>query len=1033
MNSFPSLAEGYANEACTLPAFGGINLMQTRRELEEVLGRIGQYGFFDEYTKHDITHIDAMLDKLKWVVTPTTRDAMTPADWLLIVLSVYFHDLGMLITKEEYERRAESDFADFCNNKLTTHDPDGRDYSARLSKLDEEAREKFLYQEFVRFHHAARVKMWIEGDASPKLGASDRVIAEIQRLIGQLEFVFKEDLAKVCESHHLDDLFDTKKYPVEQYYGSSNGERANVQFAAVLLRTVDLLHITKDRTPSVAFRIFNPSDPISQNEWAKQSAVRNVVSMLGVDKDGNPSESATQDTVAVHATFTDENGFFGLTSYLKYAADELRVSSELIQRSRVKYGTKHEFPWRTIDTTRVEARGFLTEPFQFTIDQDKVLDLLTGHTLYNDTNVVLRELIQNSIDAVRLHHGKEAQVSGRVEVVWDSKARTLEVCDNGTGMTQGVIENNLLRAGSSRYQESEFKKQNPEFSPISRFGIGVLSTFMVADQVEIITCHKDEEKARQLSLRSVHGQYLVRTLDKNQEVPERIREHGTIVRLTLRPSASLESVTKTLEHWVVLPGCRVSAREDEGDALSIGHETVGDALKAAIARSNPGLASLLEKGAVRVVERKSENEGMTIAYALRWNEHFREWMFLADGGARRRQAIDSTQNLLSGVCVAGVRVEASTPGFLSAGPIVALANTQGPSAPRTNVARSSLEPTSELSVFVSECYQAYSAHVIEEMQLLQNERKHSITWATEESVFIAGPLMRQGHPASQDALRAALRQVPFFLVEEGGLRQRFTAHELQQFNSIESTESAVTEHVEYLLRELPGGTRESVVALLDSGKGASNSQRPPVLCSRLGRAQDVDDLFLADWEIGKVKGDIANRSCDVTWLKRSERPRWSREHLGGTVLEVIDKDRDSYSSRPSRLARLPIGEIEASGFDQSMVGFIAGDAVYLLPGHPWEGMVAEVLSDAEVQMDDTRLLLISWLVSQIIISQSRTRYGSRRTFSLAEGEEVLQRRDLLRLVNWREFSRIYRAYGDGFELFDTRKWRRWENGPYGNM
>ncbi|MFJ3141483.1 ATP-binding protein [Streptomyces halstedii] len=1000
--------------------------------MEEILGRIGQYGFFDEYTKHDITHIDAMLDKLKWIVTPNTREVMTSADWLLIVLAVYFHDLGMLITKDEYERRAESDFADFCKSNLTTSDPDGRDYSARLSALDEEAREKFLYQEFVRFHHAARVKLWIEGDASPKLGASDRVVAEIQRLIGQLDFVFKEDLAKVCESHHLDDLFDTKKYPVEQYYGSSSGERANVQFAAVLLRTVDLLHITRDRTPSVAFRIFNPSDPISQSEWAKQSAVRTVVPMLGVDKDGNPSEFATKDTVAVHATFTDENGFFGLTSYLKYAADELRVSSDLIQRSNIKHGANREFPWRGIDTSRVEARGFLTEPFQFTIDQDKVLDLLTGHTLYNDTNVVLRELMQNSIDAVRLHHGKTAPVSGQVQVRWDSKERMLEVCDNGTGMTQGVIENNLLRAGSSRYQDPEFKKEYPKFNPISRFGIGVLSTFMVADQVEIITCHRDEEKARQLSLRSVHGQYLVRTLDKNQEVPAQIREHGTIVRLTLRPSASLDSVTKTLEHWVVLPGCRVSVQEDEGENRPIGHETVGDALAAAIARSETGLASLLEKELIRVVERESESKSMTIAYALRWNEHFREWMFLADGVARR-QSTDGTASLLSGVCVAGVRVEPSTPGFRSAGPIVALANTHGPGAPRTNVARSSLEPTPELSDFVSECYQAYSAHVIEEMQLLQDERKHSITWATEESVFIASPLRRQGHPVSEVALREAVRQIPFFLVEVGGTRQRFTAQDLQRFDSIESTESAVTEHVEYLLRELPGGTRESVVALLGSGEAAQDSERPPVLCSRLGRTQDVDDLFLSDWEIGKVSGDITNRSCDITWLKRSGRPRWSREHLGGTNLEVIDKDRDSYSNRPSRLARLPIGEIEASGFDKDMVGFIAGDVAYLLPGHPWAAMVAEVVSNKESTANDSRLLLISWLISQIITGHARTRYAGRKTFSLAETEELLQRRDLLRWVDWSEFSSIYRAHGNMFDIFDTRKWRRWEHGPYGSM
>lgn len=85
---------------------------------------------------------------------------------------------------------------------------------------------------------------------------------------------------------------------------------------------------------------------------------------------------------------------------------------------------------------------------------------------------------------------------------WDSNSRVMEVGDNGTGMTQSIIVNNLLKAGSSRYQEPDFKKEHPDFTPISRFGIGVMSTFMIADKVEVLTSHPVEEKSRHLSLRS---------------------------------------------------------------------------------------------------------------------------------------------------------------------------------------------------------------------------------------------------------------------------------------------------------------------------------------------------------------------------------------------------------------------------------------------------------------------------------------------------------------------------------------------------
>jgi hypothetical protein len=1031
VTSLPSCAEQSANEACHLAAFGGFSLTQTRRELEELLGRIGQFGFFDEYTKHDITHIDAMLMKLDWLVTPQTRKAMTPADWLLVVLAVYFHDLGMLVTKSEYEKRGESEFEEFCKSTLNTPDAEGRDYSARLSSLSEPEREKFLYQEFVRYHHAARVRKWIEGDASHNLGVTDKIVEEVQRFLSTVDPVFKEDLAKVCESHHLDDLYDTKKYPVDQYYGSAESERANVQFAAILLRTVDLLHITRDRTPSVAFRVFNPSDPISQNEWAKQAAVRAVVPLKGIDKEGIPSDSAPQDTISVHATFTDENGFFGLTSYLKYAADQLRKNYDWAQRSNSNKGTKYYFPWRVIDTTRVEARGFLTEPFQFTIDQEKVLDLLTGHTLYNDTNVVLRELIQNSIDAVRVQHGDRAPTDGTVTITWNSEVRTLEVCDNGTGMTQGVIENNLLRAGSSLYQDPEFRKKNPTFNPISRFGIGVLSTFMVADQVEIITCHPDEEKARQLSLRTVHGQYLVRTLEKNHEVPASIRPHGTIVKLTLRPSAELKNVTQTAQHWVVLPGCNVTAQEDKEAPQKIGYTTVSAALEDALKRSSSSLAAALEEGKIRVVERQGEN--LSIAYALQWNEHFREWTFLY------AQQPNSTRRVMrdwvptTGVCVAGVRVEQSTPGFRSIGPIAALANTFGQTSPRTNVARSALEPTPELSSFVRQCYEAYCQHVIEEIQKLQTERQHSITWATEEAAFIAGPLRAQGSPVSPIMLRETLQKVPFFLVEEAGVRKRVTSQELDQYDKIETMESAVTEHVEYLLRELPGGTRESVVNLLSADQQDQVTIQNPVLCTRLGRTDEVDELFLAEWEICAVSGNIASRSCSVTWQKKDDSRRWSPDHIMNSALETLERERDGYGGPPTPLVRLPVGEVTVSGFSSTMQGFIAGEKRYLLPGHPWQSMVDTLASEYEADEFEVRLLLLCWLITQRtgVDDQRAYRYtAARKTFSVAETQETLQRRGLVDLIDWPEFARIARSADSVIEFFDTRKWQRW-GGRYG--
>ena len=135
-----------------------------------------------------------------------------------------------------------------------------------------------------------------------------------------------------------------------------------------------------------------------------------------------------------------------------------------------------------------------------------------------------------------------------MRIHWDSTQRILTVEDNGTGMTQQIIENHLLKVGASRYQDPQFQKEYPDFSPISRFGIGVLSCFMIADDVEIVTCHPDEDQARHLTLRSVHGKDLVRLLDKNTDnAVQTVVPHRTIIRLTLRLSTLVKGVHKSPE------------------------------------------------------------------------------------------------------------------------------------------------------------------------------------------------------------------------------------------------------------------------------------------------------------------------------------------------------------------------------------------------------------------------------------------------------------------------------------------------------
>jgi len=99
-----------AEKAENLSFCRGLKLLHVRDQVEEILSNIGKLGIFEEYTKHDISHIDEMLGIIEWLIPDDTKKVMTSAEWLMITLAVYFHDLGMVVTKEEYNNREFSSF-----------------------------------------------------------------------------------------------------------------------------------------------------------------------------------------------------------------------------------------------------------------------------------------------------------------------------------------------------------------------------------------------------------------------------------------------------------------------------------------------------------------------------------------------------------------------------------------------------------------------------------------------------------------------------------------------------------------------------------------------------------------------------------------------------------------------------------------------------------------------------------------------------------------------------------------------------------
>jgi len=968
-----TFAEERALQATKLAAFP-VNLHDIRDNVRTILDNWKSGGLFYEYTDHSFRHVIDMLTMCEWIIPDETKSIMTEGEWLLLVLAIYFHDIGLLVTREEFAARNENtEYLSYVANPVLDAESN-REYEARLDQMQEDAAASVRYQDFVRLTHGKRVKAWVEGTHLDGGETSHTMRVAVSTLLDKLDPAIRRDLALICESHTLNAIDDTNTLKVSRPYGSAR-ETVNLQYVAAILRTVDLLQITHNRAPSVLYQIINPSDPQSQIEWKKQNSVKTVRAKPARDRDGVVTADIPSNTIEVHANFKEPDGFFGLTRYLTYAGKELMATFTALSKSKKDRIEPYSFHWRYIDSNDIETEGFLQQSFEFELDQHKILDLLTGHTLYNNSTIVLRELTQNALDAVRLQADmdhKDSSDVGDVRIFWKSADRSLTVQDNGTGMSQDIIENHLLKVGSSRYQDSKFRERYPSFHSISRFGIGVLSAFMVSDDVEITTCSPDDEEARRIALRSVHGKYLIKLLDKSKDREQLpMYPHGTSVKLMLRPTAKIGEVLSVAKQWLMFPRCKVTVFIDDDAPVEIGFSSPKQALEAYIDTS---LRKSRFKGEYDVKEVRSG--GVTLAFAVAKDELFKDWG-LVDVANSAQGREDEDIVIPAATCIEGVAVERNTPGFQGIS-FLAVANVIGRDAPRTNVARSALEDTVEYRNTMSTIYDIYARHVSDEMVRLASGGGYSLSRAVGVGPFISAPLTSPLVPAAKaQLLGTALAEIPLVLVEEQQERRNISLRELSEIDGFYTVASPLYRSIEYFIKEAQVDlTADKLLKSL--GNTGQLTPGYPVLCNLGSDSFYIEDRIREMFQVDGVTVSAETRSINLHWRRiDAAKPIW---FSFSTLVDDLRKndlkfarnlsegrDRLKNSRGAGEKIYIPVGDVSLGGFVDEGSFFLRGEK-YLLPGTP----LASLLSAIYMSTDEHRLRKLSsmMLILELIRAQN---------------------------------------------------------------
>lgn len=185
---------------------------------------------------------------------------------------------------------------------------------------------------------------------------------------------------------------------------------------------------------------------------------------------------------------------------------------------------------------------------QFKAESKRLLDLMIN-SIYTNQEIFLREVISNASDAIdKLAYlsltDQNVGISRdqfAIQLSVDKDARTLTVSDNGIGMTQEEMEQNLgtiARSGSRQFKEQ--MEQKEEIDIIGQFGVGFYSAFMVSDQVTVISKKYGADTAFQWQSSGADG-YTIQPCERS--------EAGTSVIMKLKEDTDDEKYSKYLETW----------------------------------------------------------------------------------------------------------------------------------------------------------------------------------------------------------------------------------------------------------------------------------------------------------------------------------------------------------------------------------------------------------------------------------------------------------------------------------------------------
>ncbi len=509
--------------------------------------------YFDEYTDHSSNH---SLEVLKNGDQISEGMDFNKVEIAIFTLACYFHDIGMNVDKKKLEiYKTEEDFPlerEYLIDKI------GARSMVDEENVNETVIEKLIMLEYIRERHHKLSSDWIKNHYHEEKNA----YVEIDSISCQIW----DHVAKICEAHCIE-----LKEITDDDYGFQAVARIDIDmtFLACLLRISDYCHIGRDRALPYIRTSKKFYSGFSKQIWEALARVGGV----RFDKDKKCiTISAECDDFTIHDALVHEalNIDFELHSQIKHLAQS--ISSK-------------NYQYFFVDATKIKEKkdaNYIYSSIGFKMNYNKITELLIGSKLYSENLYALREILQNSMDSLSVQKMQNGLIDAYILINFhkDSEGKEImDIYDNGVGMDKTSCSDHFLSIGDDSFWHTkkclkEFGDAYKNTQIIASHGIGVLSYFLLSNEIEVFSKYKDVQSIHVQINKSNRNVIFLKTkeidypkFNQNSyliQTPWQLG-HGTCIRLKLREEQKISDIIRFLSQHILRINCNLFIINNENE------------------------------------------------------------------------------------------------------------------------------------------------------------------------------------------------------------------------------------------------------------------------------------------------------------------------------------------------------------------------------------------------------------------------------------------------------------------------------------